>query len=451
MPVVYQLQMNDSSVDGSEGAAAGCLWAVIGLSLNAGRLFDPNQSQLWQDGEHRDRARRSARRRNRREPGFHPSRRCAAGEPADEAAGRIQVTQAFVSSGGAFCVGLVAAKAAPVFTEESEASRWRTFEVSTQVEILKPIGATHIWLPEALGINTPYQRTIFNRHVAENAVVRVDREKQSGLGVVSATFPQDKNPSLTLTSRIALKNYKVDLSSRRSNPHVSRAELDRFLQPTRYVPTDGIVKDTALRATAGANTDEEKARAIYEWVVKNTFRNPKIRGCGRGDIRFMLESGDMGGKCADLNALYVGLARAVGLPARHVYGLRIAKSDLGYESLGIATDKATKGQHCRVEVYLREHGWVPVDPADVRKVILEEPPGNPVLSDELVSRAHDELFGSWEMNWMAFNYAHDVGLPGSGGKPLVYFMYPQAETSQGRVDPFDPDNFKDEITVREIA
>ena len=75
-----------------------------------------------------------------------------------------------------------------------------------------------------------------------------------------------------------------------------------------------------------------------------------------GDIRAMLESGDLGGKCADLNALYVGLARAVGLPARHVYGLRIAKSELGYKSLGLAADIATKGQHCRAEVYVREHG-----------------------------------------------------------------------------------------------
>lgn len=115
--------------------------------------------------------------------------------------------------------------------------------------------------------------------------------------------------------------------------------------------------------------------AIYEWVVDNTFRDPKVRGCGRGDIRFMLESGDLGGKCADLNALYVGLARAAGLPARHIYGLRINKSDLGYKSLGLPTDKATKGQHCRAEVYLSQYGWVPVDPADVRKVVLEEPPG----------------------------------------------------------------------------
>jgi transglutaminase-like putative cysteine protease len=278
-----------------------------------------------------------------------------------------------------------------------------------------------------------------------------DPGRQNALGIVSATYPANIKPALALTSRVSLKNYSVDLSSHPSTSHVSHAELDYFLQPSRYVPTDGIVKDTALKATAGAATDTEKARAIYEWVVANTFRDPKVRGCGRGDIRFMLESGDLGGKCADLNALYVGLARSVGLPARHVYGLRIAKSEQGYKSLGIATDKATKGQHCRVEVYLREHGWVPVDPADVRKVVLEEPPGNRALSDEIVSRAHLSLFGSWEMNWMAYNYAHDVALPGSAGKPVVYFMYPQAETSGERVDPFDPDNFKYEITVKEIS
>ena len=89
------------------------------------------------------------------------------------------------------------------------------------------------------------------------------------------------------------------------------------------------------------------------------------------------------------------------------------------------------------------------DPADVRKVVLEEPPGNRPLTDEMVSSARKRLFGSWEMNWMAYNYAHDVALPGSTKQPVVYFMYPQAETADGRVDPFDPDNFKYEITVRE--
>ena len=66
----------------------------------------------------------------------------------------------------------------------------------------------------------------------------------------------------------------------------------------------------------------------------------------------MLETGDLSGKCADLNALYVGLARAAGLPARDVYGIRVAKSDLGYKSLGPSTENITKAQHCRAEVYL---------------------------------------------------------------------------------------------------
>lgn len=53
----------------------------------------------------------------------------------------------------------------------------------------------------------------------------------------------------------------------------------------------------------------------------------------------MLEPKDLGGKCADLNSLYVGLARAAGLPAGDVYGIRVAKSELGYKSLGASRDQ----------------------------------------------------------------------------------------------------------------
>jgi transglutaminase-like putative cysteine protease len=73
----------------------------------------------------------------------------------------------------------------------------------------------------------------------------------------------------------------------------------------------------------------------------------------------MLETGNLKGKCADLNALYVGLARASGLPARDVYGLRVAKSEFGYRSLGAGTPNVTRAQHCRAEVYLTGFGWVP--------------------------------------------------------------------------------------------
>lgn len=330
---------------------------------------------------------------------------------------------------------------------------WRTFEVTTRVEILKPSGPTLVWLPAALLSKTPFQRTLSNEFEALGGEAKIFENKADGLGIVAAKFPEGAKPVLTLTSRVSTKDYTVDLSgpSRGKATKADAAELKHFLEPTKFIPTDGIVRATAATATKDAKTDVEKARALYDWVVDNTFRNPRTRGCGVGDIRFLLESGDLGGKCADLNALYVGLARSCGLPARDVYGIRVAKSELGYKSLGASSEKVTKSQHCRAEVYLTGYGWVPVDPADVRKVVLEEPPGNRPLADEMVTKARTRLLGSWEMNWMAFNFAHDVELPGSSGPPVPFFMYPQAETAQGRLDSLDPDSFKYEITSKETT
>ncbi len=65
----------------------------------------------------------------------------------------------------------------------------------------------------------------------------------------------------------------------------------------------------------------------------------------------------------------------------------------------------TKAQHCRAEVWLSQFGWVPMDPADVRKVVLEEPPGKLTLDDPKVVAARKALFGSWEGNWFAYNTA----------------------------------------------
>jgi transglutaminase-like putative cysteine protease len=164
----------------------------------------------------------------------------------------------------------------------------------------------------------------------------------------------------------------------------------------------------------------------------------------------MLETGNLGGKCADLNAIYVGLARAVGLPARDVYGLRVARSQFGYRSLGVASDNVTRAQHCRAEVWLAGFGWVPVDPADVRKVVLEEKSQPITLDDPLVRAVRPKLFGAWEMNWIGYNCAHDLALPGGKGPRLGYLMYPQAETAQGRADSLDPENFQYSIRAREI-
>ena len=89
--------------------------------------------------------------------------------------------------------------------------------------------------------------------------------------------------------------------------------------------------ETSREIVKGAGNDLEKARAICEWIGENTFRDPNTRGCGIGDIRGMLETRSLGGKCADLNAL--GLTRAAGVRARDLYGIRTADSR-EFKSLG---------------------------------------------------------------------------------------------------------------------
>ena len=327
---------------------------------------------------------------------------------------------------------------------------WRVFEVTTQAEVLKPAGVTRVWLPVPLTADTVYQKSLGSTWSAEGGTASYVQDAKYSMGIVHAEFPESvKNPRLVLVSRFATRDHAVDLSQpggSREEPAVLRLNL----QATELIPTDGIVRDTAREITKGARTDVEKARAIYEWVVENTFRDPKVRGCGWGDIKSMLETRNFGGKCGDLNAMFVGLARSVGIPARDVYGVRVAQSQFGYASLGVGTDNITRAQHCRAEFYAQGPGWVPVDPGDVRKVVLEEPPGKLALSDEKVVSARKRLFGSWEMNWLAYSYAHDVQLPGGKAVKIPYFMYPNGETAEGRLDQLEPDAFKYTLTAREL-
>ena len=356
----------------------------------------------------------------------------------------------FICRSGLATAGLALSGPAPLPAQPEPAERWRMFEIATRVEVLQSSDVTRVWLPTPLAV-APYQKTMGDTYRAVGGRAVMIETNANEPDILGAEW-EDGNPAvLTLTSRVTTRDHAADLTTPTVPPPRDLAAFAHFLRPTRLIPIDGIVKKTADAVTRGAGTDFERARAIYDWIVDNTFRDPKTQGCGVGDIRFMLESGHLGGKCADLNALFVGLARASGLPARDVYGLRVAKSSKGFRSLGLGSDDATRAQHCRAEVYLAGYGWVPVDPADVRKVVLEEPPGNLTMDDERVKAARERLFGSWEMNWVAYNFAHDVTLPGSRRGTIDYFMYPQGETANGRLDSLDPENFKYHITVKEVG
>jgi transglutaminase-like putative cysteine protease len=326
---------------------------------------------------------------------------------------------------------------------------WRTFEVTTRVDIPKTQNATRVWLPVP-SVNTDWQQSLESAYVT-NGKARMTDDEKYGARILYVEFAEgEAKPYVELTSRVKTHNRAVDWNKKQPAAE-DPATLAYWTRPTQMLPTDGIVRKTALAAIKGATTDVEKAHRLYDWIVANTFREPKVQGCGEGDIKTMLETGNLGGKCADLNALFVGLCRSVGLPARDVYGLRLAPSAFGYKELGGNSASLKGAQHCRAEVYLKGYGWVAMDPADVAKVMRQETatwirtPQNPIVAP--VNKA---LFGGWEGNWMAYNMAHDVKLPKSTGPMLGFFMYPAAEDKTRRFNSYAPDDFKYQISAREI-
>ncbi len=349
-------------------------------------------------------------------------------------------------------VGASRAALAQTLFAPKQGLSWRTFQITTKVEIKNAGGGlTRAWLPVP-SVNSEYQRVLDNDW-SGNATAKVVHDDKSGAGILVAEWPASiAQPAVELRQRVQTRDRAVDLTARPAKvEELSPRERALYTSATEHMPLDGIVRDTMLAAIKGAHTDLEKARAIYEWIVDNTFRDPKVRGCGLGDVKTMLRSGTLGGKCADLNGLYVCLCRAAGLAARDVYGVRVAKSQFGYGSLGAKSEIITRSQHCRAEVYLSGWGWVPADPADVRKVVLEERTQPLPVDDPLVKAVRAKLFGAWEMNWMAFNTANDIVLPRAKEPKRTFFMYPQAETAAGTVDSLDPDNFRYTITAKEIT
>ena len=328
---------------------------------------------------------------------------------------------------------------------------WRTFDVTTTVQLRDARGASTVWLPVA-SLDTPWQRTLETRWESGGSDVHLAADGQTGARILVANFSADlAQPRIALTQRVQTQNRAVDWATTEKPAAADPAELRRWLAPSELITTDGIVRKVARQITEGASNDREKAQRIFNWVVVSTYREPKVRGCGVGDIKTMLETNNLSGKCADINALFVGLCRAAGIPARDIYGVRLVPSAFGYRELGGNPANLKGAQHCRAEVYLKAHGWVAMDPADVTKVMRQETSewikdaGHPI-----VAPVRKALFGAWEGNWMGYNSGSDIQLPDSNQGKLAFLMYPQAQAGTATYDPYAPDAFAYQITATEV-
>ena len=190
-------------------------------------------------------------------------------------------------------------------------------------------------------------------------------------------------------------------------------DLTRYLQPDRLVPLDDTIRHWAREVVdaAGAKTDLEMARAIYNNVVATVKYDKSGKGWGNGDIYHACDV--RRGNCTDFHAIFIGYARAVGIPARFAIGFPLP-ADRGAGKIA--------GYHCWAEFYAKGIGWVPVDASEAAK--------NPAK--------REYFFGAHDENRVELSKGRDVILaPKQQGAPLNYFVYPYVELDGGKYTSVD--------------
>lgn len=318
--------------------------------------------------------------------------------------------------------GTTASRLPPVKAAEPP-SEWRTYEITTTVN-LKSAGTSKLWLPLPLNQDTLFQRTLGHSWEGNENNAGMRRLPDGDLEVFHCEWRDSGEGKLQLKTLVTTADRHFDVTRRTVAPEREDI-LRRNLQASRLIPNDGLAYQLGERILGRIKDPVAQAKAIYDWVVDNSIYDPSLPGCGTGDVRQQLVRGQYGGRSADINGLFVGICRAIGIPARCVYGLRVGPSRL-FRSLGLTSDDATRGQHVRAEFYIPGYGWIPVDPSDVRRAISME-----VLSDRdsKLSSLKKILFGVWEMNWIAYNVGSDITLPGKNfSQPFL--LHPQMESRE---------------------
>ena len=339
--------------------------------------------------------------------------------------------------------GTTAYRLPPVRAAEPP-TEWRTYEILTDIDLQARDGLRRLWLPLPLNQDTLFQRTLGHAWEGNLAHAGLSRQPDGDLEILQCAWPDGDAARFQLKTLVSTADRHFDVTRRTIAPEREDI-LRRNLQATQRIPNDGLAFQLGERILGRIKDPVAQAKAIYEWVVENAIYDPALPGCGGGDVRRQLMSGQYGGRSADISGLFVAICRATGIPARCVFGLRVDSSRL-FTSLGLPTPDATRGQHVRAEFYVPGYGWIPVDPSDVRRAIALEG-----LSDQdsrLLSLKR-VLFGVWEMNWIAFNVGTDIVLNGQTDSH-PFLLLPFLETPGGKLDGTDPEAIRYRISARRV-
>jgi len=254
-----------------------------------------------------------------------------------------------------------------------------------------------VWLPippsnhhqtiSNLKVSSDYPYSIYQEPEYNNSILRIKLGSPVPESlVVSVNFGVARSAIAALDG-----NYKPPVS-------ISNELLKRFLSPDRLVPIDGIIQEETFKVIKGQMSELDKVKAIYDHVSGTLDYDKSGIGWGRGDAVYACNART--GNCTDFHSLFIGMARAGGIPARFVMGFPLPQDE---------TKGEITGYHCWAEFYLRGVGWIPVDASEASK--------HP--------ERQEFYFGNLDPDRVEFSIGRDISIePKEDLEPLNFFIYP---------------------------
>jgi transglutaminase-like putative cysteine protease len=304
----------------------------------------------------------------------------------------------------AWLSGLAAVLAAASSVASTDAPV-RRFQIRYSVAItgLPPDArVVRVWVPAPpsdawqtisnLSVQSPYPQTLKKEAEYGNSILYFEGPPPPG-GSVDIVMTFD-------AARREYVNRPGAAAPAAAGGHEDARLLERFRKPDRLVPLEGKIAAVAREATQGRTTDLDKARAIYDYVASHLHYDKSGSGWGHGDAIWACDN--KRGNCTDYHSLLIGMARALGIPAKFEIGLPVPADKEG--PIG--------GYHCWAAFYLDGIGWVPVDSSEASKF----------------PEKRDYFFGALDANRVRLSVGRDVTLePRQDGGTVNYFVYPYVE------------------------
>ena len=149
---------------------------------------------------------------------------------------------------------------------------WRTFEVTTLLEISKAAGDTEAWIPVPSVNEQDWFRSIDSAWTTNASKASLVRDPKYATEMLHVAWTGGTPaPMVEVVSRIATRDRATDFSVPSKIAPLAPEARKLYTQGTTLIPIDGIVKATSDKVPAGASS---ASKASIRWTAMKPHWSP---------------------------------------------------------------------------------------------------------------------------------------------------------------------------------